>query len=392
VRAFAREQRLSLEHAARRCRYRFLRETALAAGLDLVAVGHTATDQAETVLLRILRGTGVSGLAAMAWRSSWPDAGDGPTLLRPMLGLRREDTRAYCEALGLAPRHDPENDSPHYLRNRVRADVLPALAQLNPRIVDALTGLAASARDVRTLVEAAVDAQWAEVATHGWRTVTFDRRMLTAMPAAVRAEALRRAVAELSAEALPPERTHTDALERLLDGPAGGSITLAGGVRAQLCGGQFVVAGAGSGDDDSPMRRGPAPLRTSHGSRIVARMGTTHVPGWGVTAADEPRPSGGDHGRCVAWLRPQVFDQPVVVTGRMPGDRIQPSGMTGHKRVNDLLVDAGVPPNQRDAVPILRSGERIAWVVGIRLAAWAAAAVGEPAIRVTFIPSTYDAR
>ncbi len=147
VRAHARAGRLSLEEAARELRYRFLAEAAHEAGCQAVAVGHTRDDQAETVLLHLLRGSGLRGLAAMAASAAWPLSGghDAPRLVRPLLGLSRTDTEACSREAGIKPVQDPSNRSTAHLRNRIRRELLPLLRRYNPRIEDALLRMADAA-------------------------------------------------------------------------------------------------------------------------------------------------------------------------------------------------------------------------------------------------------
>lgn len=380
VRAVARQEHRSLEDAARRCRYHFLGEAAARSGAELIAVGHTATDQAETVLLRIIRGTGVAGLAGMDWRAPLPVPPGRPSVIRPMLSLERRDSEAYCAALGLAPLYDAENDSPRYLRNRVRHELLPALARLNPRIVPALIGLAQSARDADAAVVTALDRVWPEFARVDAGGVTLDRAALTALPAAVQAEALRRAAA-VTGDGLPPERAHLRSLGRLLRGGSGRIVELPGGVRAEAVQDQLRMRRPGRAAGMPPPIVGDWPL---------AQVGETRLPGWVVEVerVAAARIAAGDP--YTAWLRVDVAAGGLVVTGRRPGDRLQPLGMTGEKKLQDLFVDAGVPRAMRDAVPVVRAAGRVAWVVGLRLAGWAAAAAGEPAVRVVFHPGDAD--
>ena len=382
VRALARRRHLSLEDAARRCRYAFLREKALELGVDVVAAGHTASDQAETVLLRVLRGTGVAGLGAMDWRAPWPTGDDGPQLVRPLLALRREDTRAYCAALGLAPRHDAENDSSRYRRNRVRHELLPLLRGYNPQIVSALSGLAASAREAQQLVVRVLDAHWQELARVEAEGVSLARGALVALPAAVRAEAFRRAAALVAGEPQPPERVHVRAMESLLSGPSGRVVELPGGVRAQARTDVVHVGQAGAGENAAASATGGR--RALVGEWPLAAAGETRLPGWRIWAVEENVAEIIPGDPSTAWLRQEVFAERVVVSGRRPGDRIRPLGMAGEKKVHDLLVDARIPRVERDGLPIVRSGARVAWVVGVRVADWAAAQPGEPAVRVAF--------
>lgn len=245
VPAVAKREGRGLEASARRCRYRFLGEAARAVGADLVAVGHTATDQAETVLLRLLRGTGIAGLAAMSERSRWPLDGAGPDLIRPLLTVTRDQTIAYCAALDLPAQHDPENESPRYWRNRVRQELLPLLRTFNPAIVDALNRLAASAREMRDTLDAAVMQIWA-VATFDGRQVRLPVVALRPLPRAVQAEVLRRAVAHARGEALPPRWVHIEALTRLVE-CGRGRVSLPGGVCGRVEGGEVII---GPMDDD----------------------------------------------------------------------------------------------------------------------------------------------
>jgi tRNA(Ile)-lysidine synthase len=146
VAALARAEGGNLEAVARRERYRWLAAVASGHGLAHVATGHTASDQAETVLHRLLRGTGIDGLRGIAARR---DIGPGVSVIRPLLAVTREEVVAYLASLGQATRHDASNDDDTLTRNRIRHDLLPLLRRdYNPRIDEALARLAAQAEEV----------------------------------------------------------------------------------------------------------------------------------------------------------------------------------------------------------------------------------------------------
>ena len=166
------------EDALRRVRYRFLEETAEGAGAETIALGHTADDQAETVLLHLLRGSGLEGLAAMSVREG--------LRFRPLLSVWRQDVEAYCRRNQLNPVEDASNQSRRYLRNRVRLDLLPDLATYNPRIKQSLLRLADAARAEHIVIAGLAEA-WLAQQRRG-----MSRRSLAAEPAAVQVEALRR--------------------------------------------------------------------------------------------------------------------------------------------------------------------------------------------------------
>jgi tRNA(Ile)-lysidine synthetase-like protein len=189
-------RRRSPEDAARRGRYTVLAGLAAAVGAAAVATGHTRTDQAETVLLRLIGGAGLRGLAAMAPVAGWPvPAEAAPRLVRPLLCLSRRETVEYCAALGLAPRSDPENRNPRYLRNRLRTDVLPALVSLNPRIEFVLADLAEEAQAWRAAVEATLPHSAHAVDESGVETWSLEVGLLRSMEQPLRRMTLRAALA-----------------------------------------------------------------------------------------------------------------------------------------------------------------------------------------------------
>lgn len=150
----------NLEARARALRYAALRRLAAAGDCARIATGHTLDDQAETVLMRLLRGAGVGGLGAIR-----PRRRDG--VVRPLIDCRRAAVRAVVEEAGLAHRHDASNDDPRFLRTQVRRRVLPLLAELNPAVAEACANLAASARAERAAVARWADAELAAVEADG---------------------------------------------------------------------------------------------------------------------------------------------------------------------------------------------------------------------------------
>jgi tRNA(Ile)-lysidine synthase len=217
----------SSEGAARMARYDFLIEGAQELGATLIATAHTADDVAETVLLRLLRGTSVDGLAGIPPRR---ELAEGVSVVRPLLAARRADTVACCAFHGVTPRHDPTNDDPSFPRNRLRA-LLPELSRaFNPRLTEALTRLAAHAEADRDYLEAASQP-----------LDTADAATLRAAHPALRRRALLRRLRRASPNAKEERATNrwVDALENILSG--GPPQDLPGGVRAALKKGELVI-------------------------------------------------------------------------------------------------------------------------------------------------------
>jgi tRNA(Ile)-lysidine synthase len=362
VRAHARDHHLSIEEAARELRYRFLAQAARDAGCAIAAVGHTRDDQAETVLLHILRGSGLRGLAAMAAASAWP-AGRGPNtprLVRPLLALSRDDTEACCRATGLEPVRDPSNRSQAHLRNRIRNGLLPMLRDYNPRIEDALVRLAgAASSDIETLESLAAEALAGEPARDG--AVRLDRKRLAALPEALRRHAVRLAVARLLGDARNLSDRHVKAVLRAAEGPTGARLDLARGLSVEVRRATVII---------STEQEAPQPLPANEAALPVP--GSVSFGPWRVEAKLLRRAPGRlPDDALTAYLDADACGASLSIRKRHPGDRFQPLGLQGAKKLQDFLVDAHVARSERDAVPLVCTERGVAWVVGLRPAEWA---------------------
>jgi tRNA(Ile)-lysidine synthase len=353
VRQHAGKTGRSMEAAARELRYRFLGEAAKAEGATAVALGHTVDDQAETVLLHIIRGSGLDGLAGMRPRSGWP-FGKGPQLGRPLLGLRRAGTVAYCAELGLEPREDPTNELLVAARNRIRHRLLPELRALNPRIAEALARLAdAAARDL-DYIEPAVDEAWRRTVQAAPDEVSFPKADVLALPPAIGARLLRRAVGALAGSAADLEAVQVESLLAAL-GRRRYRISLPHGLSAQVSERAIVV------------RRGEPEKDERLPDAELAVPGVTAAGPWLFQAEIVPRLRQAGkvrRERLEAFLDADTVSLPLRVRSRRPGDRLRPLGLGGQKKLQDVLVDGKVPAGRRDGVPVVYDGKGIVWVVG----------------------------
>jgi tRNA(Ile)-lysidine synthase len=218
------------EDAARLARYRWLASVCCEGGASWCATGHTLDDQAETVLLRLTRGSGLTGAAAMAPASPWPvGGGSGLCVVRPLLGIRRAEAAAYLTALGVASRIDPSNALDSFDRNRIRHRILPELRAVNPRAEEALARFAGLARADDEALEGWAAAAFETLATVDGRSMRIERAGLRALPPAIASRVLRRAA---SAVGLSLEAGHVETLLRLLRRR---------GARLSMQGGEAVV-------------------------------------------------------------------------------------------------------------------------------------------------------
>jgi tRNA(Ile)-lysidine synthase len=235
VRALADEQKDNLEQAARRARYRFLSQLARTSGASSVLTAHTLDDQAETVLLRLMRGTGPDGLGGIKPVRPLEEAA-GTILARPLVRwARRADTEAYCAAAGIAFRNDAMNDDESFARVRVRKQLLPLMREFNPRIEQALSRTAGLLREdsdaLQSTAEELLDAGGDDTTSD---TVVLRIAEIVNASASVRRRALRNWLARVRGDTRRLEMVHLVAVEKLLFGQRGGLVVeLPGGSRVE---------------------------------------------------------------------------------------------------------------------------------------------------------------
>jgi tRNA(Ile)-lysidine synthase len=281
-------------------------------------------------------------------------------LARPLLCLRREETVGYCEAEGVEPVADASNISPAFLRNRVRRELLPVLREYNPRIDAALLRLAETARSDLAVLEA-VSADALEPGGGG-PAVVLSRRRLEKLPEGLRRRVLRLAVRRLLGDLRDLQRDHVDALLAGLASGVGYHLDLPRGLRfdvgyeeatLSLAPGESAPA-ASNASEDLPETPLTVPGVTAWGPWLVEAE---------VSAAQGSPPAD----PWQAWLDADVVGEELRVRSRQPGDRFQPLGLAGEKKLQDFFVDARVPRAQRDAVPLVCGSPGIIWVVGHRI-------------------------
>jgi tRNA(Ile)-lysidine synthase len=295
-----------------------------------IAVGHTASDQAETVLYRLAASPGRRALLGMSSR-------DGD-VVRPLLSVTREDTAAYCRAQGLEWRDDETNDSSLYARGRVRHELLPVLRSIHPHAEANVLGTAALLREEAEVLDAVVDA-----VLGGEDSVEVER--LRALPPALRRLVLRR-LAEDAADRLVPEAaTRADELLALGDRPGSATVDLGEGLRA--------IAEYGR------LRFSDHPPGAAPGEVGLTVPGSVRFGPYLVSCRRGP-----------AERRDGVLDASAVgdrllVRSWRPGDRMAPLGAGGTRTLQDLFTDRRVPRERRGELPVVLAGEEIAWVPGV---------------------------
>jgi tRNA(Ile)-lysidine synthase len=363
-RALAAEEGLSLEDAGRRLRYAFLTRLAEEIGAQVVATGHTLDDQAETVLMRLLRGSGLEGLGGIPPVR----AESGIRIIRPLIEATRAEIEAYLKSQGAEWREDSTNRDPAILRNRVRRSLLPALEGYNPNVRQALARLAGLVRDDAEALGALADAQIAGTLSVGPGAVRIELVPFARLHVALQRRALRAAVQRVHGNLHSLRFVHLEQARQLaLDGQVGSWLSLPGGVRVMHLEGHLeMIAGARA-------VRGPGEYRLPLPGRIVAVE-------FGVQLAaeelddqdcriDRDEWTGGS-GRMELLLDGGGVGESMILRGPRRGDRFAPAGMGGKtKTVADFLSDEKIPRHRRAFTPVLTTdGGEIVWIVGLRAA------------------------
>ena len=352
------------EGEARELRYCFLQRVAVGLDAPFVAVAHTADDQAETVLLRISRGTGLRGLAAMPY--SRPIAeGSRISVIRPMLDITRAEVSDFLKERGITPRHDASNDDVRYARNRIRHHVLPALKAINPAAVQAITRLAKIAREHDDFIEAEVEA-----AARQFKLPNLNG--IQALPTPIAVRLLTQMHSQSAAQGAQLEQHHIEAALQLAARDSAAELHLPGNVVLTHRAGETTLSVRECPDNTvaAPIEEATLPIPgsvdLSNGSSMTADV----VPP-PESFADAPR-----RGQCYAYIARDIASEgQVLVRARLPGDRYLPLGMTHEVKVQNMMVDAKVPRELRESTPLVVAPDagrgRIAWVVGFPPADWA---------------------
>ncbi len=381
VPALAKRRGISLEMAAREARYAFLARSARQAGAAAVAVAHTADDQAETVLLRLLRGAGAAGLGGISYAATH----HGVTVIRPLLDISRRDILAYLKEGGIAWREDESNSDRAILRNRVRHELLPWLErEFNVRTREALVRTSRLIGDDNAFLDG-VAAGLRQAFGKGRSAAELDLEQVQACVPALRRRVLRLWLREAG---VPEDGLEFDAIERVSAYAARNRP----GVALELAGGWRVVRGRGI----LRVERWRARAGILH--RVRLRIpGETVIPELGLCvqaqlAAGVVRERGGTPGQLPARASLDASarrGRPFYVRTWRPGDRMRPFGMAGSRKLQDILVDAKVPRQHRGRVPVVECGGEIVWLPGYRIAQpWAVPTKPGRVLHLTMRPMT----
>jgi tRNA(Ile)-lysidine synthase len=372
VLSYANEKSLSVEEAARMLRYRYLFEQAEKVRANAVVVGHHADDQVETILMHVLRGSGLSGLRGMDYRTVPNPWSEYIPLLRPLLAIRREEILNYLVEHDLNPISDRSNLDTTYFRNRLRQDLLPLLEEYSPQIRDNLLHMAEISRDDFDILQKIVSVAWEkDLVRQGPDYLAFRLAGFIEQSPSIQRYFLRKAIAYH----LPGLRdVGFDCIERgvnfLRRGKANGQVDLMAGLRIIKEGELYWVA---SWQAELPGMDFPA-VKIAEQLAIEIPSTVFLANDWKLQCIAATDPHSAIQNRLEnpdpyqAWIGVDKLKLPLIVRGRKTGERFQPVGLYGQSmKVSDLMINLKIPKRARNTWPLICSGEDIIWVPGYRV-------------------------
>ena len=357
---YASYAKLSIEAAARNLRYEFLAQTSANFGDAIIALGHTLEDQAETVLLRIIRGTGLRGLSGMREWSKRNVPGENTVeLWRPLLQTSHSELEAVCAEHAAVPAMDHSNLSVDFSRNRIRLKVIPELKAINPSVFQALNRLSDIAQEENEFLQSFVHPVQQNYDASGSGRIHWESKFLLEMAEPVLARSLQLAWQSLCGEGATLSRSHINSVSALLKTRTSGQITLPRGMSFFLQSNNCYLG--------MPLI---ATERLGRETRLSVPM-KRRIASWLVDVTAFPICSGLTFSPWEACLDADLIGDNLILRSRKRSDKFHPLGLEHMKKLQDFFVDAKVAVNDRDKIPLLVTSKGIAWVGGQRVAQWA---------------------
>lgn len=355
VKKIAEKEGKSLEEAGREERYRFFRELKKELGAQRIATAHHKDDLAETVLHHVIRGSGVKGL-----RGIMPVNGD---LIRPLLTVTRREIEAYLKEAGIPYCIDMSNYEPVYLRNRIRNELMPYLKkEFNPRLVESLCQLAYIARLENEVLEKETEKYWPQILLlREENRIVLDSEALSLLHPAYQHRLLIKALKEMRGgkEGDINLKEVMEILKLMEKKGSSRVIHLAGGIRVNKSYGELIIS---SREEEKIAYCYQVSIP---GEVYVPELDEVYV--FELADINNLNREG-----ALAYLDYENLEFPLFIRSRRPGDTFRPVGLKGGKKIKDFFIDAKIPVNLRDKIPLLASSEKIYAILGMRVAEEAA--------------------
>ncbi len=352
VPGYAREHSLSEEEAGRILRYEFFNDILEKVGADKIATAHNQNDQAETVLMRLLRGTGIQGLTAIHY-------GRG-RIIRPLLNTSRRDIEDYCLINKLSPRIDKSNLKPMYHRNKIRLELIPYIEKhYNPNIIESLAKTAEILKKDRDYLEATAWQAYKNVELNSKKdSLELSISGINKLPHALQSRILRLATEELVGKREILEFNHIYSVIELLDRKeTGKKILLPAGLVARVSYDKLIIS---IGDE----KQADFYYELAEKKDIIIN----EIGGkFKVRTARKKDVKSISRDRYIKYFDYDKIKGKLNIRNRRQGDRFWPLGLAGSKKLKDFFIDCKIDREKRDRIPLVCDGSQIIWIVGYRI-------------------------
>lgn len=338
---------ISSEEAGRLLRYDFFRQVLAGYGKGKIAVAHNMNDQAETVLFRIMRGTGIDGIKGMSFNQD--------DIIRPLLNIKRDEIESYIRENDIEIVEDHTNLETVYTRNRIRLELLPYIMKnFNPNIIEGLFRMSLLAAEDSMIIEESVEKKYNSlVKNKSHNSIIFKGSIFMREPQPLGKRLIRKAVLDIKGTLHGVEEKHiSSAMELFQNGRTGSSLDLPGGIVARVSYDEFSIEKARHLREELP--------------QIEIVPGDNRIPEWGLIIKVEITNSADSGGRekSSVTIDGDKLEGEILLRQRRDGDRFSPIGLIGSKKLKDYFIDKKVPRDQRDTIPIISDSKGIVWVAG----------------------------
>lgn len=353
INELSRKSRLSSEQAGRKARYELFTRVAKDVNANKIALAHNMNDQAETVFLRLIRGSGLDGLCGIS------PVRDG-IYIRPLLFTPRADIEEYCSENNLNPREDSTNFEPLYTRNKIRLELLPFIKHnFNANIEHSLSSLAEILAMDNDFISSCADQAYLKVAKTAENGVMLDIALLKKLHGAIRSRCIRKALGYVKGDLTDIELKHVELINSLVSrGSTGAAVEVPGGIRAEVSYGFLRVAKAKDWSKPGFCHRLQIP-----GATEVPEADCMIIASVGCGQNVNPH----DRNRFIKYFDYDRIKGNLFVRNRREGDYIVPLGMTGRKKIKELFIDDKIPRFERNGIPLIACGSEILWAIGYNI-------------------------
>lgn len=340
----AKKLKISSEDAGRRLRYEFFDDLASNFTDSKIAVAHNKDDQAETVLMRIIRGTGLDGLRAMDYKSG--------NIIRPILNIRKSEILSYLDMNNISYAIDHTNFENDYTRNKVRLDIIPALCEINPNVIESLFKLSMIARDDLSILDKVVDEQFNEIARINKKKIIFDKDKFENTDPAILRRILRKSVEILKGDIKNFSKENLDDFLNIIS-LDNGKVLIKDDVSLRKSYKYYVLEESKKKDKTSK----EIFLEAEDLVKFDGFYLKSSIINNGKYKKD----------RNIGYFDFDKLDFPLRIRTRLPGDRFVPLGHMSEKKLKDFFIDQKIDRNKRDEIPLVLSDEKIIWIASLRI-------------------------